>query len=169
MYYFIYCGNNITISIHPKIIKTLPDSVLIQSQGVELEGTCPTRSEVIDRMKKWVDAAVPYSQTDTYHGYRQDCSGYVSMGWNSSKPGHTTSNMGEICTKIKKSEMLKGDVLLKPGHHVLMFHYWVDSNNKNEFWQFAEHTYGMVAMHDKTTYDYHHDEGYYPCRFNKLM
>jgi hypothetical protein len=52
-----------------------------------------TRAEVIARAQDWVNRKIPYSQTATTDGYRQDCSGMVSMAWASSKPGHVTYNM----------------------------------------------------------------------------
>jgi hypothetical protein len=71
---------------------------------------------------------------DDYHfsdGYRQDCSGMVSMSWKTSTAGggHTTRNMLDICHKITRSELKKGDALLKPGEHVLLFDCWVDSDH----------------------------------------
>lgn len=100
-------------------------------------------------------------------GYRQDCSGMVSMAWKSSTSGggHTTYNMQNICTKISRSELKKGDVLLKPSEHVLMFDHWVDSDH---FMEYAEHTYGQVASHDQTSYSYHANDGFFPCRYNSV-
>ena len=37
-----------------------------------------TREQIMSRAQVWVDQKVPYSQTQTKDGYRQDCSGYVS-------------------------------------------------------------------------------------------
>lgn len=39
-------------------------------------------SEIIARARKWVTANVPYTiQGDEYQGYREDCSGFVTMAW----------------------------------------------------------------------------------------
>ena len=66
-----------------------------------------TRDQIMQRAQVWVDQKVPYSQTATKDGYRQDCSGYVSYCWASSTSGggHWTGNMQEICTKISKADM----------------------------------------------------------------
>ena len=58
-----------------------------------------TRDQIMSRAQVWVDQKVPYSQSQTKDGYRQDCSGYVSYSWASSTSGggHVTSNMQEIC------------------------------------------------------------------------
>jgi hypothetical protein len=64
-----------------------------------------TRDYMMQHAQDWVNRKVPYSQTATTDGYRQDCSGYVSMIWASSKPGHTTSDMENICHRISKSEV----------------------------------------------------------------
>jgi len=39
--------------------------------------------------------------------------------------------------------MQKGDAILLPGDHVLMFDYWVDSDH---FMEYAEHDYGQVTF-----------------------
>jgi len=127
-----------------------------------------SRSTMISRMQSWVDAKVPYSQTDYYQGYRQDCSGYVAMGWIASQPGLSTYYYeGNYCYKISKSQMLEGDALLNPSHHVLMFHKWADST-QDTFWEYAEHDYGQVASHDTISYSYLINNGYFPCRYNNV-
>jgi hypothetical protein len=74
-----------------------------------------SRNDIINRAQDWVNRAIPYSQTDytgtssrfnafyfmqlvffyLLDGYRQDCSGMVSMAWASSTSygGHSTYNM----------------------------------------------------------------------------
>lgn len=127
-------------------------------------GSDLTRDEIIDRAQHWVDEKVPYSQTSYYEGYRQDCSGYVSMAWELSS-SLTTWDFDSICTTISKNELAEGDILLKPDQHVLLFHKWVDSDT---FWEYAEHSSGTVASHDQTSYSYYANNGYHPCRYNKL-
>ncbi len=97
-----------------------------------------SRDTIIARAQDWVNRAVPYSQSAYTDGYRQDCSGYVSMAWASSQPGHTTYNMQDICTPISRNDMRAGDAILNPNQHVLLFHYWVDSDS---FYQYAEIDY----------------------------
>lgn len=101
-----------------------------------------TRDQIMQRAQVWVDDKVPYSQTATKDGYRQDCSGYVSYCWASSTSGggHVTSNMQEICTKIAKGDLKKGDAILKPSQHVLLFGGWIDSD---AFYEYAEHQSGV--------------------------
>jgi hypothetical protein len=123
-----------------------------------------TRDTIISRAQHWVDVGVPYSQTSYYEGYRQDCSGYVSMAWQLSS-SLTTWDFDSICTTIGKNDLQKGDILLKPDTHVLIFHQWVDSDT---FWEYAEHGEGQVASHDTTSFSYYINNGYHPCRYNKL-
>ena len=91
----------------------------------------------------------------------------VSMAWKTSTSGggHTTRDLQQICTRISRSEMQKGDALLLPGDHVLMFDRWVDSDH---FMEYAEHDYGQVASHDQTSYSYYANQGFFPCRFNSV-
>jgi cell wall-associated NlpC family hydrolase len=123
-----------------------------------------TRQEMIDRAQDWVNRRIPYSQSATTDGYRQDCSGMVSMAWKSSTSGggHTTYNMQDICTRIDRSQMQAGDAILRPDEHVLLFHYWVDNDR---FYEYAEHDYGTVASHDVTSYSYWANQGFFPCRY----
>ncbi|MFJ6128879.1 peptidoglycan-binding protein [Streptomyces griseoviridis] len=92
-----------------------------------------TRAEVINRAKKWVAAQVPYSM-DAYwsDGYRQDCSGFVSMAWN--LPGNEwTGSLDQYGVRIPKEELQPGDILLfhnpsnpEKGSHVVLFGGWTD-------------------------------------------
>lgn len=61
-----------------------------------------SRDEVISRAQDWVNRRIPYSQTQYTDGYRQDCSGYVSMAWKSSTSGggHSTYDMQVNCCLV---------------------------------------------------------------------
>ncbi|MGC0331774.1 hypothetical protein RKD23_004764 [Streptomyces sp. SAI-170] len=92
-----------------------------------------TRAEIINRAKKWVAAQVPYSMTAYWSdGYRQDCSGFVSMAWN--LPGNEwTGTLGRFGDRIAKEDLQPGDILLfhnpvspQSGSHVVLFGGWTD-------------------------------------------
>ena len=70
-----------------------------------------TRDQALARAKTWVDAGVAYSQVKYTGGYRQDCSGFVSMAWALAK-NYNTSTLPEVAHLITKAELLPGDVLL---------------------------------------------------------
>lgn len=118
-------------------ISAMPGDLREMAERQQLNATI-SRDDIIWRAQDWVNRAVPYSQTAYTDGYRQDCSGYVSMAWATSQPGHTTYNMQELCYRISRSELQPGDAILNPSSHVLLFHYWVDSDS---FYQFAEIDY----------------------------
>jgi hypothetical protein len=124
-----------------------------------------SRGDIINRAQDWVNRAIPYSQSATTDGYRQDCSGFVSMAWKSSKPGHTTYNMQDICHRIDRSQLKPGDAILNPNNHVLLFDQWV---NGDTFWQYAEIDWGRIATHNQVSYSYFESNGYFPCRLNGL-
>lgn len=88
---------------------------------------CVARSTIISRGQDWVDKHVPYSQSGTHDGYRTDCSGFVSMCWQLSKPGLTTSTMGSVSHSISKNDLQPGDALLCEGKHIALFAGWSDS------------------------------------------
>ena len=135
------------------------------NSNYELSASSITRDQIMQRAQVWVDEKIPYSQTATTNGYRQDCSGYVSYSWASSTSGggHVTSNMQEICTKISKADMKKGDAILKPSTHVVLFGGWIDSD---AFYEYAEHQPGDVCRKSTGSYNYFATNGYFPCRYN---
>ncbi|MGW1592856.1 peptidoglycan-binding protein [Streptomyces sp. NPDC002343] len=92
-----------------------------------------TRTDIIKRAKTWVTAKVPYSMTAYWSdGYRQDCSGYVSMAWG--LPGNEwTGSLGRFGVRITKAQLQPGDILLfhnpdnpEKGSHVVIFGGWTD-------------------------------------------
>ncbi|WP_181811141.1 peptidoglycan-binding protein [Streptomyces ipomoeae] len=92
-----------------------------------------TRAEIIERAMTWVDAEVPYSMTEYwYDGYRQDCSGFVSMAWNLPM-NEWTGSLDKFAQRISGEELLPGDMLLfhnpenpQKGSHVVIFGGWTD-------------------------------------------
>ncbi|MFJ9814433.1 peptidoglycan-binding protein [Streptomyces sp. NPDC101151] len=92
-----------------------------------------TRTQIINRAKVWVAAKVPYSMTAYWtDGYRQDCSGYVSMAWGLTS-NEWTGSLDQFGVKITKEELQPGDMLLfhnpdnpEKGSHVVIFGGWTD-------------------------------------------
>ncbi|MFD8688322.1 peptidoglycan-binding protein [Streptomyces sp. NPDC059651] len=92
-----------------------------------------TRADIINRAKKWVSAQVPYSMEKYWSdGYRQDCSGYVSMAWNLTG-NEWTGSLATYGTRIAREELQPGDILLfhnpadpSKGSHVTIFGGWTD-------------------------------------------
>ncbi|MFF7341101.1 peptidoglycan-binding protein [Streptomyces sp. NPDC008163] len=104
------------------------------AQASAPEPRATTRTEIINRAKKWLDAQVPYSMSKYWtDGYRQDCSGYVSMAWN--LPGNEwTGSLAAYGTRIAREDLQPGDILLfhnlaDPGNgsHVTIFGGWTTS------------------------------------------
>jgi hypothetical protein len=128
-----------------------------------------TRADVIKRANVWVKLKVPYSQSryatvegslvptsvpsPSTKGYRTDCSGFVAMSLALKTSTGTplsldTGSFPARLTKITKSQLLPGDVILRPktlkidgktvpyGHAVL-FGGWTDSS-KTAYWGLHE-------------------------------
>ncbi|MDT0462490.1 peptidoglycan-binding protein [Streptomyces gibsoniae] len=97
-----------------------------------------TRAAIINRAKKWVAAGVPYSMDDYWSdGYRQDCSGFVSMAWNLGS-NEWTGSLDQFGVRISKDELQPGDILLfhnadnpEKGSHVVIFGGWTDYTHRN--------------------------------------
>lgn len=92
-----------------------------------------TRAEIINRAKLWVTAQVPYSMEKYWtDGYRQDCSGYISMAWNL-RSNEWTGSLDRFADRIDRTELQPGDILLfhnpanpTRGSHVTIFGGWTD-------------------------------------------
>ncbi|MEU5161048.1 peptidoglycan-binding protein [Streptomyces sp. NPDC020875] len=95
-----------------------------------------TRAEIIERAEKWVQAKVPYSMSKYWtDGYRQDCSGYVSMVWGLTT-NEWTGSLAQFGTEIPREELRPGDILLfhnpsnpHSGSHVTIFGAWTDQTH----------------------------------------
>jgi len=92
-----------------------------------------TRAAIINRAKTWIAAKVPYSMSDYWSdGYRQDCSGFVSMAWN--LPGNEwTGSLNTFGVQVSRDQLQPGDILLfhnpanpEKGSHVVVFGGWTD-------------------------------------------
>jgi hypothetical protein len=63
------------------LLKRLLFGIIIASQLQTSNAKATSGSEIISNAKTWLNPPVPYSKTAYHNGYRQDCSGYVSMAW----------------------------------------------------------------------------------------
>jgi len=127
---------------------------------------CTSRTTMIDRAKVWVANHVPYNQGATYQGYREDCSGYVSMAWGTSKPGYTTFTMPQISHEIAKDDLQPGDVLLCVTEHVVLFGGWSDAGHTH-YLAFEETRPGEGTVSRDTPYPYWYNTGcFIPHRSN---
>ncbi|MFC5632825.1 peptidoglycan-binding protein [Streptomyces bullii] len=129
-----------------------------------------TRAEIINRAKAWVAAKVPYNLYAYWSdGYRQDCSGYVSMAWNLTG-NEWTGSLHQYADRITKEELQPGDILLfhnrtdpHNGSHVVIFGGWTDFTHTYyvAYEQTRPHTRRMA-----TPYAYwNHSAGYVPYRY----
>ncbi|SCK31889.1 hypothetical protein H181DRAFT_02541 [Streptomyces sp. WMMB 714] len=101
-----------------------------------------TRAQMLERAATWLTAnngaQVPYSQTETWtDGYRQDCSGYVSMTLGLWKSGPNTvelANNRDLTTPINLGDLKPGDLLIDADgsnttRHVVIFEKWTDDSH----------------------------------------
>ncbi|GAA3035335.1 FG-GAP-like repeat-containing protein [Actinokineospora globicatena] len=101
-----------------------------------------TRSEVMARAKVWVDRALPYDNDDRTDGYRQDCSGMVSMAWALESKYEWTATLGSKGTQVTKAQLKAGDMLLwvNPSGgmgHVRIFGGWKDGT-QSRYWVYEQ-------------------------------
>jgi hypothetical protein len=95
-----------------------------------------SRAEIIRRARTWITAEVPYSMTEYWSdGYRQDCSGFVSMAWHL-PDNEWTGSLDAFADRISKELLQPGDMLLfhnpsdpHKGSHVVIFGGWTDSTH----------------------------------------
>ncbi|MFD8155823.1 NlpC/P60 family protein [Streptomyces malaysiensis] len=100
-----------------------------------------TRAEALQRAATWLTAdnggRVPYSQAKVWKdGYRQDCSGYVSMALGLRAPGTNTVGLtsSSITKPIALGDLRPGDLLIDASgdnntRHVVMFEKWNDAGH----------------------------------------
>ncbi|MET9464980.1 peptidoglycan-binding protein [Streptomyces sp. NPDC006544] len=131
------------------------------------------RATIINRAKLWLDAQVPYSMSEYWtDGYRQDCSGYVSMAWNLGT-NEWTGSLDKFATRITKEELLPGDMLLfhnpadpNKGSHVVLFGGWGDESRT---YYIAYEQTKPTTRRQATPYGYwSNSTKYLPYRFNGL-
>lgn len=131
------------------------------------------RATIINRAKLWLDAQVPYSMSEYWSdGYRQDCSGFVSMAWNLGT-NEWTGSLDKFATRITKDELLPGDMLLfhnpadpNKGSHVVLFGGWVDESRT--YYTAYEQT-RPTTRRQATPYGYWSNETkYLPYRFSAV-
>ena len=124
-----------------------------------------TRDAVLTRAKTWIASSVPYSQAKYFGGYRTDCSGYVSMCWNTGT-SWSTSTFHSVAKPITAAELEPGDAMLKAGTHIRLFEGWSDTaHTKYVAWeQTPPHT-------ESNTVSLAADiaAGYVPYRYNDIQ
>ncbi|MVN86229.1 hypothetical protein GO986_05570 [Deinococcus sp. HMF7620] len=111
-----------------------PQPTLLSAQAIS------NRTDIVNRAKAWVAARVPYSQTTLRDGYRQDCSGLVSMAWGLSTAGTwggpNTATLPGYADKIGYNDLLPGDAVNNPrtgnDGHVVLFVEWKTPNEVNK-------------------------------------
>ncbi|MGW1269634.1 peptidoglycan-binding protein, partial [Streptomyces sp. NPDC002491] len=132
-----------------------------------------TRADIIRRAKEWVSAQVPYSMSAYWSdGYRQDCSGFVSMAWNLPR-NEWTGSLHLFGTRISKEELQPGDILLfhnpsdpEKGSHVVLFGGWTDYTHS--YYVVYEQT-RPTTRRQATPYAYwSHSDRYVPYRYKGL-
>jgi hypothetical protein len=154
-------------------------TALIGCAALALAGPVPalaiSRDTVLARGQRWVNDPVPYSQSDYHDGYRTDCSGYVSMAWQTGT-SWTTATMHDIAFSIPADQLKPGDVLLKASTatstgHVRLFYGWANDEHtvyiayeETRYTGFDDGTKSSVKLLSTDIAD-----GYKPYRYNKII
>lgn len=132
-----------------------------------------TRSEVLRRaVTMWQPGTVPYSQNSIHQatGYRQDCSGFVSMCWGI-PPGAAGGWGGQSTVtlvtqgwmrEIPASDLKPGDAvgICGPGSagddgHIVLFERWANDNpNDDHYWLYEQAGSQRGPVHRVTDYPY---------------
>lgn len=122
-----------------------------------------SRQEMLNRAATWLTAnhgaQVPYSQAEVWtDGYRQDCSGYVSMALGLPTPGTNTVGLAtnrSITRPISPGELKPGDLLIDASgdnnnRHVVIFEKW--NNDAHSSYTAYEQRGGHGTDHRTLTY-----------------
>ncbi|MFI2413715.1 peptidoglycan-binding protein [Streptomyces sp. NPDC018947] len=119
-----------------------PAAPAYRAAAAEARAATVTPAEMLRRARTWLTAnngaQVPYSQTSVWSdGYRQDCSGYVSMTLGLWKSGPNTVELAtnrSLTTPISLGDLKPGDLLIDASgsnttRHVVIFEKWTDSSH----------------------------------------
>ncbi|GAA2272864.1 hypothetical protein GCM10009853_028340 [Glycomyces scopariae] len=129
------------------------------------------RDEVMDRARNWFLRNIQYngasraSDIDGNHTYRQDCSGFVSMCWHTSTPGHSTRSIPDIAAKIEWSELKPGDVVNAYDNHCMLYHMRGDGSN---IWIYDLATPASDMRHIQVSPASLRSQGYIPRRYRNI-
>jgi hypothetical protein len=95
---------------------------------------CVDRDDAIKRAMEWVHDHIPYDAGSYHNGYVQGCMGIVGYAWQFPKPGVYSGDLeGNYCKKVNKDKMEKGDIMVNPGTHELLFDGWAKSDQSEYF------------------------------------
>ncbi|MDO9107785.1 MAG: cell wall-binding repeat-containing protein [Coriobacteriia bacterium] len=136
-----------------------------------------SRTTITSRGKSWIDRAVPYSQSTYFEGYRQDCSGFLSMCWVLSRNGLPLSlstadlDAPGLVVPIAKEELQPGDMILRPKDqlgaaygHAVLFVGWADPAH-TRYIGYHESSSGAGAVMANITYPFWGETGFSPYRY----
>jgi hypothetical protein len=129
-----------------QLAQSIGGNIILQPTTTNLTVTATKGERAVQRGKVWVDLGIPYNQSAYYQGYRQDCSGFISMAWQLSRNGRpvsaTTVTLPNYSkTLSSKNDLQPGDAInnRKPGNagHVVLFVKW-DDKNQGKFTAYEE-------------------------------
>ncbi|MFG3051105.1 peptidoglycan-binding protein [Kitasatospora sp. NPDC048239] len=132
-----------------------------------------TRAQIIERAQRWVDQKVPYGMGRYWSdGYRQDCSGFVSMAWGLGS-SQTTWTLPDVAERITRAELQPGDVLIynnpgnpQAGSHVTIFGGWTDAAHTR--YLAYEQTAPSTTRRDTPYAYWNNSASYVPYRYKAL-
>ncbi|WP_433263448.1 hypothetical protein ACQPZF_32225 [Actinosynnema sp. CS-041913] len=164
---------NTHAAAYPRVSQIASDERVAEADKV-------TRAELLARAKGWLTAnggkPVPYSMTKIWKdGYRQDCSGYVSMAAKLPKAGGGPNTVGLFDTytvPIAVRDMQPGDLFIdkddRPGadfRHVVIFEKWADAA-RTQYWAYEQRG-GHGTTYRKLAYGLKPDD-YKPRRLKNI-
>ncbi|MEU8923552.1 peptidoglycan-binding protein [Kitasatospora sp. NPDC048545] len=168
-------GNRSSLPQNPQGEISGPYGKSVGARASAAPGTAQpvTRAQIIRRAQSWVDQSVPYGMGHYWSdGYRQDCSGFVSMAWGLGS-SQTTWTLPDFAERIGKDDLQPGDVLIhndpadpQAGSHVTIFGGWTDSS-RTRYVAYEQTSPGTRKR--VTPYAYWNDSGsYVPYRYTGL-
>jgi len=124
-------------------VSTCPELTTNGGGNATPDAGCVAAATVLARAKTWLTAwaggPVPYllssNSATWFHGYRRDCSGYVSMALGLPGPGLNTAGLAAASTVISKPQLRPGDLLINTAPngagHVVLFDHWNDASRSS--------------------------------------
>ncbi|WP_053731374.1 hypothetical protein [Nocardia sp. NRRL S-836] len=157
----------VLVAVSTTLVSALP------AQAVQV-----SRQELIERAKTWLTASnggpVPCSQSLYWgsEGYRQDCSGYVSMAAKLGAPGQRTVELhSDYSVAIAVNDLSWGDIVVDPvgtglTRHVVIFDRWADPY-RSGYWAYEQRDVHGTS-HRVVRYGLVAGDGYWPRKLKNV-
>jgi len=135
---------------------------------LNLTAACIPRATVVERAVAKANGQYCECVCPHLSPWRCDCSGLSSYAWELPAPGHVTSTLPGVSTRLAGwASMAAGDIILKPSQHVEVFRDWQTAHTVFAYCG-CHNTADGCSCRTGSTLSYWQTNGYYPAKGNMV-